>query len=170
MILQRLMSEWKLRGEEQSYDMILPQAADAEIDTIIPVDDAEFMNPENMETALLNYCRNHSLKVPGNKAEMVKCVLQSLASKYREAVAQLNRCLPSPIHRLNIIGGGSQNKLLNQLTADALGIPVYAGPVEATAMGNILTQAMAKGEISSLREIREIVSRSVTPQVYYPEK
>ena len=74
------------------------------------------------------------------------------------------------IHRLNIIGGGSQNKLLNQLTANALGIPVYAGPVEATAMGNILTQAMAKGEISSLREIREIVSRSVTPQVYYPEK
>jgi sugar (pentulose or hexulose) kinase len=59
---------------------------------------------------------------------MVKCVLQSLASKYREAVAQLNRCLPSPIHRLNIIGGGSQNKLLNQLTANALGIPVYAGP------------------------------------------
>ena len=164
------MSEWKLRGEEQSYDTILPQAADAEIDTIIPVDDAEFMNPENMETALLNYCRNHSLKVPGNKAEMVKCVLQSLASKYREAVEQLNRCLPSPIHRLNIIGGGSQNKLLNQLTANALGIPVYAGPVEATAMGNILTQAMAKGEISSLREIREIVSRSVTPQVYYPEK
>ena len=128
------------------------------------------MNPENMETALLNYCRNHSLKVPGNKAEMVKCVLQSLAFKYREAVAQLNRCLPSPIHRLNIIGGGSQNKLLNQLTANALGIPVYAGPVEATAMGNILTQAMAKGEISSLREIREVVSRSVTPQVYYPEK
>ena len=169
-ILQRLMSEWKLRGEEQSYDTILPQAADAEIDTIIPVDDAEFMNPENMETALLNYCRNHSLKVPGNKAEMVKCVLQSLASKYREAVEQLNRCLPSPIHRLNIIGGGSQNKLLNQLTANALGIPVYAGPVEATAMGNILTQAMAKGEISSLREIREVVSRSVTPQVYYPEK
>lgn len=169
-ILQRLMSEWKMCGEEQNYDTILPQAAEAEIDTIIPVDDAAFMNPENMETALLNYCRAHSLKVPQNKAETVKCVLQSLAFKYREAVEQLNRCLPSPIHRLNIIGGGSQNKLLNQLTANALGIPVYAGPIEATAMGNILTQAMAKGEISSLREIREIVSRSVTPQVYYPEK
>ena len=169
-ILQRLMSEWKMCGEEQNYDTILPQAAEAEIDTIIPVDDAAFMNPENMETALLNYCRTHSLKVPQNKAETVKCVLQSLAFKYREAVERLNRCLPSPIHRLNIIGGGSQNKLLNQLTANALGIPVYAGPIEATAMGNILTQAMAKGEISSLREIREIVSRSVTPQVYYPEK
>lgn len=65
---------------------------------------------------------------------------------------------------------GSQNQLLNQLTADELGIPVYAGPVEATAMGNILTQAMAKGEIADLRELREIVTRSVTPQVYYPKK
>lgn len=61
------------------------------------------------------------------------------------------------------------NKLLNQLTADELGIPVYAGPVEATAMGNILTQAMAKGEVANLRELREIVTRSVTPQVYYPK-
>lgn len=93
-ILQRLMSEWKMCGEEQNYDTILPQAAEAEIDTIIPVDDAAFMNPENMETALLNYCRAHSLKVPQNKAETVKCVLQSLAFKYREAVEQLNRCLP----------------------------------------------------------------------------
>ena len=97
------MSEWKMCGEEQNYDTILPQAAEAEIDTIIPVDDAAFMNPENMETALLNYCRAHSLEVPQNKAETVKCVLQSLAFKYREAVEQLNRCLPSPIHRLNII-------------------------------------------------------------------
>lgn len=169
-ILQRLMSEWKARGEEQDYDIIIPQAAEAEIDTIIPVDDAIFMNPENMETALIGYCREHKLQTPRNKAEMVKCVLQSLAFKYRQAVEQLNRCLPSPIHQLNIIGGGSQNKLLNQLTADELGIPVYAGPVEATAIGNILTQAMAKGEIADLRELREIVTHSVTPQVYYPKK
>lgn len=169
-ILQRLMSEWKICGEELSYDSIIPQAAEAEIDTIIPVDDATFMNPENMEKALMDYCSTHQLKVPSNKAETVRCVLQSLAYKYGQAVEQLNRCLPSPIRQLNIIGGGSQNKLLNQLTADALGIPVYAGPVEATAIGNILTQAMAKGEIADLRELREIVSRSVTPQVYYPKK
>ena len=115
-----------------------------ETDTIIPVDAPEFMNPENMETALMNYCRDHSLHIPQSKAETVKCVLQSLAFKYQQAVEKLNHCLPSPIRQLNIIGGGSQNKLLNQLTADALNIPVYAGPVEATAIGNILTQAMAK--------------------------
>ena len=169
-ILQRLMSEWKACDEEQNYDIIIPQAAEAQIATIIPVDDATFMNPENMENALIHYCRHHALQVPKNKAETVRCVLQSLAFKYRQAVEQLNRCLPSPIRQLNIIGGGSQNQLLNQLTADELGIPVYAGPVEATAMGNILTQAMAKGEIADLRELREIVTRSVTPQVYYPKK
>lgn len=169
-ILQRLMSEWKACGEEQDYDIIIPQAAEAEIDTIIPVDDTIFMNPENMKNALIHYCRNHALQIPQNKAETVRCVLQSLAFRYRLAVEQLNRCLPAPIRQLNIIGGGSQNKLLNQLTADELGIPVYAGPVEATAMGNILTQAMAKGEIADLRELREIVTRSVTPQVYYPKK
>ena len=169
-ILQRLMNEWKVCGEEQDYNIIIPQAAKAKIDTIIPVDDATFMNPENMENALIHYCRSHALQVPQSKAETVRCVLQSLAFKYRQAVEQLNRCLPAPIRQLNIIGGGSQNKLLNQLTADELGIPVYAGPVEATAMGNILTQAMAKGEIADLRELREIVTRSVTPQVYYPKK
>lgn len=153
-----------------NYDIIIPQAAEAQIATIIPVDDATFMNPENMENALIHYCRHHALQVPKNKAETVRCVLQSLAFKYRQAVEQLNHCLPSPIRQLNIIGGGSQNQLLNQLTADELGIPVYAGPVEATAMGNILTQAMAKGEIADLRELREIVTRSVTPQVYYPKK
>ena len=169
-ILQRLMSEWKARGEEQSYDIIIPQAAEVQIDTVILVDDTAFMNPENMEAALINYCKEHELQIPRSKAEIVKCVLQSLAFKYRQAVEQLTRCLPSPIRQLNIIGGGSQNKLLNQLTADELGIPVYAGPVEATAIGNILTQAMAKGEVADLRELREIVTHSVTPQVYYPKK
>ena len=169
-ILHRLMREWKTRGEDQSYDTLIPQAAEATIASIIPVDDALFMNPVNMENALMDYCRQHDLPVPKNKAEMVKCVLQSLAFKYKQAVEKLNRCLPSPIRQLNIIGGGSQNKLLNQLTADALGIPVYAGPVEATAIGNILTQAMAKGEISDLHELRKIVRHSVTPQVYHPKK
>lgn len=169
-ILQRLMSEWKACGEEQNYDVIIPQAAQTMIETIIPVDNALFMNPAKMETAITDYCRKHKLRIPQTKAELVKCVLQSLAVKYREAVEKLNQCLPSPIRQLNIIGGGSQNKLLNQLTADYLNIPVYAGPVEATAMGNILVQAIAKGEITGLQELREIVSRSVIPEVYYPNQ
>ena len=81
----------------------------------------------------------------------------------------MNRCLPVPVKQLDIIGGGCQNRLLNQLTANALGIPVYAGPVEATAIGNILVQAKAQGEVDSWEELKEIIINSVEPQVYYPE-
>ena len=168
-ILQRLMAEWKERGEEQQYDIVIPQAAMARIDTVIPVDAAEFMNPASMESAIRDYCGRHSLAVPQSKAEIVRCVLQSLAAKYREAVEGMNRSLAKPIERLHIIGGGSQNALLNQLTANALGIPVYAGPVEATATGNILVQAMAEGEIADLEELRRIVARSFEPRIYNPE-
>lgn len=169
-ILQRLMSEWKGRGEEQQYAEIIPKAAEAETDAIIPVDAPEFMNPANMESAITDYCRTHSITPPQGKAEIVRCVLQSLACKYRQAVERMNELLPEPIKQLNIIGGGSQNELLNQLTADALGIPVYAGPVEATAIGNILTQAMAEGEIAGIDELRAIVGQSFALKVYYPKK
>lgn len=167
-ILQRLMSEWKLRGEEQTYDELIPQAEKAVTDAFIPVDDDRFMNPASMEAAILDYCRQQNSRLPQSKAELVKCVLQSLAAKYRQAVDRLNGFLSVPISRLNIIGGGSQNRLLNQLTADALGIPVQTGPVEATAIGNILTQAMAKGELSGMDELRRIVADSFEVQMFYP--
>lgn len=166
--LQRLMGEWEARGEAQAYDVILPAAEKATIDTVIPVDDAAFQNPPCMEDALLGYCRDHGLTVPQTKAEMVRCILQSLAEKYRTAVEALNALLPEPVTQLNIIGGGSQNELLNRLTADALQIPVVAGPVEATAMGSILIQAMAKGELKDLKEIRDVVARSCQTKRYEP--
>ena len=169
-ILQRLMAEWKERGEEQQYDTLIPQAAEARIATVIPVDAPEFMNPSNMEEAIAGYCRRHGLDVPQDKAEITRCVLQSLAAKYRQAVEGMNESLGEPIRQLNIIGGGSQNGLLNQLTADALGVPVHAGPVEATAIGNILTQAMAEGEIAGLDELRAVVARTFRPKVYNPQK
>lgn len=166
--LQRLMGEWEARGEAQAYDVILPAAEKAVIDTIIPVDDPAFQNPPCMEDALTGYCGAHHLTVPQTKAEMVRCILQSLAEKYRTAVEALNALLPEPVTQLNIIGGGSQNELLNRLTADALGIPVVAGPVEATAMGSILIQAMAKGELKDLKEIRDVVARSCQTKRYEP--
>lgn len=168
-ILQRLLAEWKAQGEEQPYDVILPAAEKAQISSVIPVDAPDFMNPDSMEEAILHYCQTHSLAVPCNKAEIVKCVLQSLAQKYKEAVTTLNSLLPQPLKQLHIIGGGSQNRLLNQLTANALQIPVTAGPVEATAMGNILTQAMALRDIKDIDAIRHIVNSSVTPEIFYPQ-
>lgn len=155
--IQRLMAEWKEEGDEQQYDILLPAAEKAVIDTVIPVDDAAFQNPQSMQQAIIDYCNAHNLTAPTSKAETTRVVLQSLAAKYAEATSALNAMLPSPIKKLHIIGGGSQNKLLNRLTEEALGVPVEAGPVEATGIGNILTQALAKGEVSDIAEMRRIV-------------
>lgn len=155
--IQRLMAEWKEEGDEQQYDILLPAAEKAVIDTVIPVDDAAFQNPPSMQQAIIDYCNAHNLTAPTCKAETTRIVLQSLAAKYAEATSALNAMLPSPIKKLHIIGGGSQNKLLNRLTEEALGVPVEAGPVEATGIGNILTQALAKGEVSDIAEMRRIV-------------
>ncbi len=169
-ILQRLMAEWEERGEKQTFGELLPAAEKAEIKSLIPVADAAFMNPASMEAAIITYCRDTNQPVPQTKAEITRCVLQSLAAKYREAISGVAGLLPNPLKRLHIIGGGSQNALLNQLTADALGIPVWAGPVEATAMGNILVQAMAAGEIADLAALRQVVRSSVTPAIFEPRK
>ena len=167
-ILQRLMAEWKERGEEQTFGELLPAAAQASISNIIPVADAAFTNPPSMEKAISDYCKQSNQPVPQTKGEFVRCLFQSLAKKYKDAIEGVNGLLPESLKRLHIIGGGSQNGLLNQFTADALGIPVWAGPVEATAMGNILVQAMAAGEVADLAELREVVRRSVTPKVFEP--
>ncbi|MBR3982749.1 MAG: rhamnulokinase [Bacteroidaceae bacterium] len=167
-ILQRLMAEWKERGEEQTFGELLPAAEQASISSIIPVADAAFTNPPSMEKAISDYCKQSNQPAPQTKGEFVRCLFQSLAKKYKDAIEGVNGLLPESLKRLHIIGGGSQNGLLNQFTADALGIPVWAGPVEATAMGNILVQAMAAGEVADLAELREVVRRSVTPKVFEP--
>ena len=169
-ILQRLMSEWKEQGEEQTFGELLPAAERAEITSLIPVADAAFMNPASMQQAICDYCEKTQQPVPANKAEMTRCVLQSLAKKYQEAIAGANPLLPAPISRLHIIGGGSQNALLNQLTADALGVPVWAGPIEATAMGNILMQAKAAGEVKDIADLRSVVRNSVKPNIFEPKQ
>lgn len=159
-IMQRLMAEWKACGEEQAYDVILPRAEAARIDSQIDVDDEAFRNPHSMQQAIVSYCSRSGQTVPRNKAEVVRVVLQSLAARYAQAARSLNALLPQPIRTLHVIGGGCQNQLLNQLTASALQIPVVAGPVEATGIGNILVQAMAKGEINDMNELRQVVRAS----------
>lgn len=141
--LQRLMAEWEERGEGTDFDTLLPAAEQARISSIVDVDDPIFSNPRSMEQTLAAYCRDHALEVPATQGEFTRVVLQSLAQRYARGIQHFNALLPHPIQEINIIGGGSRNALLNRLTAEATGLPVVAGPVEATAIGNILCQAQA---------------------------
>lgn len=167
-LLQRLMAEWKSAGEAQTFDTLLPAAQASTYEGIIPVSDARFSNPPSMQEAIRTYLAQTSQPMPLSKADLTRCVLRSLACKYAEAINGLNTLLDKPVSQLNIIGGGSQNALLNQFTAQATGIPVLAGPVEATAMGNILLQAMAAGEVSNLQEARSIVANSIELRRFEP--
>jgi len=108
-------------------------------------------------------------KLPaGTAAARARCILDSLALKYRQVLDQLRRVYLKPIKRIHVVGGGARNRLLCQLTADATGLPVHAGPVEATAVGNAMLQAMALGHVSSLDEIRSVVRRSFEVKQYRP--
>ena len=167
--IQRLFAEWQERGEATDYKSIIDEAAASTIRSTVPVDDAIFTNPASMEKAIQEYCAEHGLQIPHTKGEFMRCVTESLALRYKQGIEQMNRCIPSPVTQLNIIGGGCQNELLNQLTANATGIPVLAGPVEATAIGNILMQVKAMGVVTETDELKRIVINSVKPKLYQPE-
>lgn len=158
-ILQRLIAAWKGKGLPTGYDYLLSEADQAEISTVVNVDDPVFTNPDNMEDAIRDYCLSRGFVVPASQGEFVRCVLLSLAARYKRGIDELNSMLPSPVRKLQIIGGGSQNALLNKFTHDAIGIPVVAGPVEATAIGNVLLQAVADGVISSASDIKEVINK-----------
>ena len=127
-------------GKCTEYDVLIQEAEKAEISSIVDVDNNMFTSPLNMAEVITSYCKESNQQVPQTQGEFVKCVLLSLADRYRKGIEGLNRLLPHPVDKLHIIGGGSQNKYLNRLTAMATGLEVDAGPVEATAIGNILVQ------------------------------
>ncbi len=139
-ILQKLMGAWAEEGLCTDYGVLLADAEAAQIASVIDVDDAMFVSPVSMADAVSAYCRQSGQQVPQSQGEFVKCVLLSLGERYRKGIEGLNRLLPRPVEKLQIIGGGSQNGYLNRITAAATGLQVAAGPVEATAIGNIRAQ------------------------------
>lgn len=155
-MLQQLIAQWEEQGEVTNYDLLIKAAEDVVYAPIIDVDDEAFQAPADMKAAIAGYCWRNGLCPPYSQGEFVRCILQSLAQRYKRGIEQLNRLLPHPVEELRIVGGGCRNRLLNSLTAGAVGIPVYAGPVEATAIGNILAQAVAKGEIRGRKDIKEV--------------
>ena len=142
-ILQRLRAQWEEQGKEIDYGKLIADAEHADITSTIDVDAPEFQNPTDMEAAITSHCSKSGQRIPTTQGEFMLCIMQSLANRYKRGIDELNRLIGRPIEELCIIGGGNQNRLLNRLTQEALGIPVVSGPVEATAIGNILVQAEA---------------------------
>ncbi|WP_108821383.1 rhamnulokinase family protein [Dysgonomonas sp. Marseille-P4361] len=169
-LLEQCRKEWEAQGKPYSYPEIVEMAkSEKELQFIIDPDDASFANPDCMEKAISEFCIKTNQECPKDHAQYVRCIFDSLAIKYRYVLAKLQEVAPFSINKLHVIGGGAQNKLLNQLTADAIGIPVVAGPVEATAIGNIMMQAKGLGVVNSLQEIRTVINNSVSTETFLPK-
>ncbi|MDR0505263.1 MAG: rhamnulokinase [Dysgonamonadaceae bacterium] len=169
-LLEQCRKEWEAAGTKYSYPEIVALSESAAgFQSLINPDHSSFANPESMTGAIGDYCVNTQQKAPETHAEFIRCIFESLALRYKEVLQILQRLAPFPIEKLYVIGGGSQNKLLNQITANATGLPVVAGPSEATAIGNVMMQARGLGVVHSLHEMREIIRNSVVPDIYQPQ-
>lgn len=168
-LLEQCRKEWDTEGKKYTYLEIVAMSDSVEgFQFLIDPDDASFANPESMTSAISAYCSKTGQKSPQTHAEFIKCIFDSLALKYKLVLNALQKVAPFKIEKLHVIGGGSQNKLLNQATADSVGIPVVAGPSEATAIGNVMIQAKGLGIVNSLQEMRTVICNSVMPEVYIP--
>jgi len=168
-LVQECRRTWQHQGEDLTYDEITQLASKAKpFLAVIDPDDGLFLHPGNMPERIQKYCADTNQTVPQTKGEIVRVVLECMALKYLwvlERLEELSRKHYEPIH---IIGGGTKNRLLNQFTADCTQRKVIAGPVEATAIGNILLQAIALGHLASLSEARALIRSSFAPEVYEP--
>lgn len=170
-LLSESLRVWREQGKQVSLAPLLERAAHLAKASIIDVNDPIFMAPGDMPTRISDYCRAHNLPVPTTPVEITRCIMDSLAHSYAETIKDLNDLSGSKIQQINIVGGGSQNGLLCQLTADATGLKVIAGPVEATALGNILIQARAHKVIrGDLSDIRRVIRRGSSLTEYSPSR
>ena len=162
--------QWAHEEKEYSYDELTRMASEAPAFTALIVPgEKRFMAPKNMADEIQAYCQETGQPVPESKGAIIRTVLESLAFEYRSVSEQIERLTGKDYPVIHIIGGGTQNKLLNQIAANATGKEVIAGPVEATAIGNILIQAVAMGELSSLDEGRAILKSSFDVESYNPD-
>ncbi|BBH23054.1 L-fuculose kinase [Paenibacillus baekrokdamisoli] len=169
-LLQECRKQWANEGEPLSYQSMQNLARTiSNSNCYIDPDDNLFLLPSHMPDAIRLFCQRTNQPIPQSKAEIIRCVVESMALKYRKTIEELELLLPNKIEIIHMLGGGVNNHLLCQLTANAVGKPVVAGPVEATVMGNLLVQAMAHGEILNLNELRQVVKNSFSPLTYEPQ-
>jgi rhamnulokinase len=168
-LVQECRRTWERSGETLDYATMTAEAeASPAFQSVVPLDDPRLLAPDDMPALLRELSREHGQAVPETRGAVVRCALESLALSYRRTLRKMDAILGRTTERLHIIGGGVQNELLCQMTADACGIEVVAGPVEATALGNIGVQALGAGVFNNLADMRAAVSRSVELKVYHP--
>jgi len=168
-LLQECRRSWERQGKRYSYEELAKLGAEAPgWRILLDPDDPSFLNPPDMPQAIADFCTRTGQTPPDGVAQTVRCILESLAMKYRWVIERLEAVTNVPIETVHIIGGGSRNALLCQLAADVTGRRVLAGPVEATAIGNLCIQAIAKGELGSLAEARALIRASFPMAEYRP--
>lgn len=175
--LKNIMGLWLVQRcraafpTEIDYGTLTQMAADAPaFVSLIDPDSDSFMNPISMTEAITDFCRQSHQPVPSSEGAYVRCCLESLAMQYRLVMQQLSEIHNIPFEKLHIVGGGTQNKLLNQFTADATGMPVLTGPVEATVIGNVIMQAIGLGHLESLAQARQMIRQSFPVETYMPKE
>ena len=175
-VLKNIMGLWLLQRISQEFeipidDELLSASANATPwRSIVNPDDARFLNPVSMRDAICAYCRETGQPEPVSAPEFARCALESLALRYRMVKEELELLRGQSLTKIRIVGGGSQNRLLNQLCANACQLPVSAGPVEASALGNIVAQMIAIGQVAGISEARALIRRSVDIVDFHPRQ
>jgi len=170
-LVQECKRSFARQGIDLNYDQLVQLAGSAApFKSIINPDDARFLLPEDMPKAIAQFCTETNQPVPSSPGEYIRCCLESLALRYRWTKEKLTKLTGRSINVIHIVGGGCQNRLLNQLTADATNCIVVSGPTEATALGNLLTQAMGLGLVGSLQQLRDIVRCSFPVERFEPKQ
>ena len=168
-IIQESRRQWKREGKEYSFAQMEEWAKESKaLRCFVDVDDPSFATPGNMPEKIRAYCRKTGQYVPETVGEVVRCIYESLAMKYRTVVERMQTLTGRKAKVIHVVGGGTKDKFLSQMTADACGIPVAAGPEEATAIGNLMMQAIAAGEVADLGQAREVISASFELKHYIP--
>lgn len=168
-LIQECQRVWSQSGINRNFTEIAAEARKAKpFAALINPDDPSFATPGDMPARIRAFCRKTGQKLPAGDGQIARVVYESLALRYRMVFSMLEDLSATHYDRLHVVGGGSQNELLNQFTSDALQKPVVSGPAEATAIGNILMQMIAAGDVRSLREGRELVRASFDVKTYEP--
>jgi len=169
-LVQECSRIWKQDGQEYGWEELTRRAGEAKpLASLINPDDPSFTAPKDMPMAIRDYCLRTGQPVPETEGAVIRCALESLALRYRMVLGFLEELVGGKLDTIHILGGGTQNRLLNQMAADACNRRVVAGPVEATAIGNVMMQAVASGAVGSIAQAREVIKLSFPVQEYAPK-